>query len=68
LGKTTEADRAIETAMAERARLSDRYDRAIGTGLEQTAYMRLRAATARVAMQGRVAADAARRSAGRRPG
>jgi hypothetical protein len=63
---TTEADRAIETALAERARLSERYDRAIGTELEQTAYMRLRAATARVAMQGRLAADAARRTGTRR--
>jgi hypothetical protein len=55
------ADRRMEDALAERARLSERYDRAIGTALEQTAYMRLRAATARVAMQARLAGDETRR-------
>jgi hypothetical protein len=48
------ADRRLEAALAERARLTDRYERSIGTELETSAYMRLRAASARLAMQDRM--------------
>lgn len=51
----TQVDRKLEAALAERARLTDRYERAIGTDLETSAYMRLRAASARIAMQERMA-------------
>ena len=51
----TNVDRRLEAALAERARLTDRFERAIGTDLETSAYMRLRAASARVAMQERMA-------------
>ena len=50
----TRADRGLEAALAERQRLTDRYERSIGTELETSAYMRLRAASARVAMQERM--------------
>ena len=50
-------DRALGAALAERDRLTQRFQRAIGTELEQSAYMRLRAASARVAAAHRRAAD-----------
>jgi hypothetical protein len=55
------ADRSLESALAERARLTERYERAMGTGMEHAAYMRLRAASARVAMHGRLSAEDRRR-------
>lgn len=39
----------LEAVLAEQARLSDGYRRAIGTSEEQAAYFRLRDANARVA-------------------
>jgi hypothetical protein len=53
-------DRRLEAALAERARLTERYERSIGTGMEQAAYMRLRAASARVAMHGRLGSETRR--------
>ena len=46
--------RRLEAVLAEQARLSDAYDRSIGTGREQTAYFRLRDVNARVAKFDRV--------------
>ena len=46
--------RRLEAVLAEQARLSEAYDRAIGTGREQTAYFRLRAVNARVSKFDRV--------------
>jgi len=48
--------------LAEQARLSDAYERAIGTGREQTAYFRLRAVNARVAKFDRVVRQLGRSS------
>jgi hypothetical protein len=50
-------ERGLADALAERDRLTQRFQRAIGTELEQSAYMRLRAASARVAVASRRAAD-----------
>ena len=47
--------RKLEAVLAEQARLSDGYRRAIGTNDEQAAYFRLRAANARVTKYDRVA-------------
>jgi hypothetical protein len=58
-------DRGLEAALAERERLTERFHQAIGTELEESAYMRLRAAHARVAMQDRLA-DQRRRARPRR--
>ena len=46
--------RRLEAVLAEQARLSDAYDRAIGTGREQTAYFRLREVNRRVSKFDRV--------------
>jgi hypothetical protein len=50
-------ERGLDAALADRDRLTQRFQRAIGTDLEQSAYMRLRAATARVAAASRRSAD-----------
>jgi hypothetical protein len=50
-------DRGLDAALAERDRLTQRFQRAIGTSQEQSAYMRLRAASARVAAASRRAAE-----------
>jgi hypothetical protein len=59
----TRADRGLEAALAERARLTERYERSIGTELETSAYMRLRAASARLTMQERTTAQSGERRA-----
>ena len=59
----TRVDRRLEAALAERARLTERYERSIGTDLETSAYMRLRAASRRLAMQERMATEPAARRA-----
>jgi hypothetical protein len=46
--------RRLEAVLAEQARLTDAYDRSVGTGREQTAYFRLRDVNARVAKFDRV--------------
>jgi hypothetical protein len=48
------ADRRLEAVLAEQARLTENYQRAIGTGREQNAYFRLRDANARVAKYDRI--------------
>jgi hypothetical protein len=50
-------DRALSAALGERDRLTQRFQRAIGTEMEQSAYVRLRAASARVAAASRRAAE-----------
>jgi hypothetical protein len=50
-------ERGLDAALGERDRLTQRFQRAIGTDLEQSAYMRLRAASARVAAASRRAAE-----------
>ena len=45
----------LEAVLAEQARLTDAFDRSIGTGREQTAYFRLREVNRRVAKFDRVA-------------
>jgi hypothetical protein len=60
MGRTIEvaesrAQRRLEAVLAEQARLSENYHRAIGTGREHTAYFRLRDANARVAKLDRIA-------------
>jgi len=60
---SSRADRRLEAALSERARLTERYERAIGTDLETAAYRRRRAASARVAMQERMAAEGGGRMA-----
>ena len=52
--------RRLEAVLAEQARLSEAYDRAIGTGREQTAYFRLRDVNQRVAKFDRVARQLSR--------
>ena len=51
----TGSRRRLEAVLAEQARLTDAYDRSIGTGREQTAYFRLRDVNQRVAKFDRVA-------------
>ena len=46
--------RRLEAVLAEQARLTEAFDRAVGTGREQTAYFRLRDVNARVAKFDRV--------------
>jgi hypothetical protein len=53
VGETADR-RRLEAVLAEQARLTDAYDRAIGTGREQSAYFRLRDVNARVAKFDRV--------------
>jgi hypothetical protein len=47
--------RRLAAVLAEQARLTDAYDRSIGTGREQSAYFRLRDVNQRVAKFDRVA-------------
>ena len=47
--------RRLDAVLAEQARLSDAFQRAIGTGREQSAYFRLRDVNSRVAKFDRVA-------------
>jgi hypothetical protein len=47
--------RRLEAVLAEQARLSDGFRRAIGTSDEQAAYFRLKAANARVTKFDRIA-------------
>jgi hypothetical protein len=47
--------RRLDAVLAEQARLTDAYDRSIGTGREQSAYFRLRDVNQRVAKFDRVA-------------
>ena len=54
--------RRLEAVLAEQARLSDAYERSIGTGREQTAYFRLRNVNQRVAKFDRVARHLSRAS------
>jgi hypothetical protein len=54
--------RRLEAVLAEQARLTDAYDRSIGTGREQTAYFRLREVNRRVAKFDRVVRQLSRAS------
>ena len=56
--------RRLDAVLAEQARRSDDYRRAIGTGGEQSAYFRLRNVNARVAQYDRMVRGVERQGVG----